>query len=401
MEHIFKVGDVVRFNPERIKNLRTVSPNKDYVVVEVDAGLVRIIRDNMEVGGFFANRFLPLQPVAPIEIAANKWVKAIRDVGVSIKKDKVYHVERIKGEGKYVKIKGIGNAICASSFVLCDAPAEVTGKGENLLIELAKRVGINVGRCSYVLSFTDGTKSYHIKDVCHARLCNGNNKGKIVDFVALNVSGHYKTHSDKEAYKEFVQYITQESPFKECFLPRKLEDILDTGVLLDVSKPYSRCVASAVALRVGSEHPKQAILFKKVIDLGFSKEVALILSGFFDDNPESVKYNGNGGGHHFLSQDMSVEDLALFMEKGFHRDLKEKSYVDDCEKTYTIGFAIADRQYGKDGYGNIDNFKKETMDNFIKKLKGIEKVNGGWSSSSAFTGKNALTKCAAALCKTF
>jgi hypothetical protein len=211
--------------------------------------------------------------------------------------------------------------------------------------------------------------------------------------VALNVSGHHEHVVDKEAYEAHVQYITQESPFKECFLPRPLNKIMKDGVLLNLDKPYSRVVAAAIALRSGSEFTIHNRLFKKVVDLGFSGNVAAILSTFFTEKPNGLVFNDWGGGHHYMCSTMKMEELVKFFNEGFHKDLKEKAYKDTSNTAYRIFASIADE----------DRLGRGTFTSFVKEMKGValNEVPGYWQKVPMITGKNAIVKCAAALCKYF
>lgn len=387
MENNFKPGDVVRFKEE---NQRKRGFNKEqYVVEQIDMEYVKVFDDGHTLRALYAARFVLVEKKKELVIKEGTYVKALTSVGVSIVEGNVYYVEAFDGE--YIKLRGIRNRIRIKFFVPCDAPAIIKDDGEKLLKELADKAGRGPGTCSYVLEFECGHKEWHIRDVCHARLTNYLNPGKVVKQVALNVSGHYAVAVDKDAYAAHVQYITKESPFKECFLPRPIDKILETGVLLDISKPHSRVVAAAIALRSGSEYPAKTQLFKKAVDIGFSGNVASILSTFFNESGDGIlTYNQWGGGHHYINSSMLVEHLVKFYEEGFHIDSGERSYKLDCEKGFRIFDSIA-----REG--------KESFHELSKKLKGSEMKNkpGYWQPVPVFNGKNALVKAGAALSKYF
>ena len=387
MENNFKAGDVVRFKNEHERKMGF--NNEEYVVQRADNYYVGILNDAGELKNLYPSRFELVVIDKWKGIKEGTYVKSLADVGVSLIKGVVYYVEAFDGE--YVKLKGIRNRIRKQFFIPCDAPAIIKDDGEKLLKELADKTGGNPGTCSYVLEFECGHKEWHIRDVCHARLNNYINPGKVVKQVALNVSDHYARAGDKDAYAAHVQYITQESPFKECFLPHPIDKILETGVLLDISKPYSRVVAAAIALRSGSEFSAKTKLFKEAIDIGFSGNVASILSTFFNKNANgSLTYNQWGGGHHYINSSMLVEHLVKFYEEGFHIDSGERSYKLDCHK----GFHIFD---------SIAYEGRESFHELAKKLKGAKMQNnpGYWQPVPVFSGKNALVKAGAALSKYF
>lgn len=247
----------------------------------------------------------------------------------------------------------------------------------DLLSQLNERVKEKgVGVCSYALEFESGHTRYQIADVCHARLPWGSNypagnadKENILKKVALNISGHYKAFDkNKDKYKRFVQYIIYESPWKDAFLPSNLEDVIKSGVYLDISKPYSYCVAAAIALRTGSEFRAQLEVFDRLIQLNYSPNVAFIVSSCVNI---TWNYTDFSGGHHVLNNNnMGLEGMRKFFNEGL-LNLNGKSYA----KSKAISYSVFDVMAPKNA--------KPTLNSHIwKACKDMVIVKESWGGKS-------------------
>lgn len=245
-------------------------------------------------------------------------------------------LEIVKVVNEFVYVKGVPIRYSAKSFRAAkDGPAD-------LLAVLTRRVTEgHVGVCSYALEFDGGYQRFQIEDVCHARLTFGgqyrakDEQGADLKAVALNVSGHITALKKEftELYKKHVEYILTESPWRNAFLPKPLEDVYKSGVYLDLSKDFSYCVAAAIALRSGSEYAMQLPMFGRLKDLGFSSNVAYLVSQF----SSSDTFVAMGGGHHVINNiAMKMENLAAFFNSGEPVNPSGVSYKDAAGKAYSV-----------------------------------------------------------------
>lgn len=242
----------------------------------------------------------------------------------------------------FVYVHGVRYQAKSFRSIHAPKPPEVV---KDLMAELKERVdrtGVHV--CSYALEFENGHRRYQIADVCHARLPFGGQynkaeeRGNPLKAVALNVSGHIKkcNKDTLNAYKRHVQYILTESPWKDAFIPKPLEDVYTSGVYLDITKNYSYCVAAAMALRTGSEFPSKLSVFERLMKLGFSPNVSYVVAHF----TYADKFTTFTGGHHVMNNtDMTMGKLASFFNTGVIATVDKASYKDSAGKPYSI-FAL-------------------------------------------------------------
>lgn len=245
----------------------------------------------------------------------------------------------------FVYVQGQAGRFNASSFVKLNGEAKVN---EDLMTQLTKKAENSGGGglCHYALEFDNNHIRFQISDACHARMpfdnayhprAQGNNEA-VLKSVALNVSVHLNkmAEANKQAYKDFVKYIIQESPWKDAFLPRPIEDVYNSGVYIDITKEYWYCISAAIALRVGHEYPFRLPLFKSIIDLGFSPDVAFVVSQFSYSQGGQEKFVKNTGGHHCINNvDCTTEQFANFF-KGVHHSSSGIAYKNANNKSYQI-----------------------------------------------------------------
>lgn len=198
--------------------------------------------------------------------------------------------------------------------------------------ELRKKTGDVPGTCSYALEFSNGTRRFQVKDVCHARLRKKSSyeagyeeekKNNVVAAVC-DIAGHYHVAPDKEAYKQAIVYLLNDSPYKQVYITKSWDDALREGVYLNVTKESnSHCVTGAIALREASEFPKQTEMFSYLVKSGFSLSASWFAARHFKKNGDKITYNAHAGGHATISFSMDYAELITFWKKGFFRKVGE------------------------------------------------------------------------------
>lgn len=323
--------------------------------------------------------------------------------GAIIRNSNTYACQALK-DGK-IKLVGVRNWMNVSQFEWAGKAAPipepvVKDQGEDLLEELQKKAANGVGTCSYAIQWKNGKRTFHVRDVCHARINRqwrgDENKDTEITHLALNLSEHYKECPDgeKEAYKTYIDWLVNRSFVKSAFIPRKIDDILKNGVLMNVEHNINVLATAAILTRHVSEFPSKRKLFGEVVDLGFSEEIGLFVSTFFDHKDKIVHINRWGGGHHALSNDMDTEELRNTFAKGFPEKDEARPYSKFHMENYAV-FKTISPSYSKPHAVEISTFCEKNM-------KGLTTVEGEWGSKCrGYKGDNALVKVCASLAKYF
>lgn len=332
---MFKAGDVVVC----VHPHGRLTEGKEYVVTRNTDHVVSIIHDEGREGSFFNYRFklaVPKMQVGALVVFVDEGAfEGLHRV------EKIYVNGRIKLVGipyqyspKNFKIVGIGEP-------LPPVAPPVVKENPSLLDRLVEKTGPNAGTCSFARRFEDNKEDhFDIRAVCHAALGYSD---FVVKEIALNVVAHLDGRRSKHDvnYKRYVDYITNRSPWAECFIRKPLDEVMASGIYLNVEKPISQVVCAAIALRVGSELPRGRCLdnFVNAIDLGYSENVAFMAL-------TSLGVNGAiedmDGWHNVVSFGLDTEGWAKFFnENAFHVNLNEPAYNAEPVHGYKVQQALA------------------------------------------------------------
>lgn len=181
-------------------------------------------------------------------------------------------------------------------------------------VELRQKVGNNVGECSYAIEFNDGERVFQVADVCHARLRQMSDRE--ITSVVLDVQGHILNNESQE-YRAYIDYIINVSPWSSVFHRKGLHHAIKNGIYLDVNRPISNVLGAAVALREGSEFKWKLPLFNKIIEAGFSGNVAYLLSACCVPTKDGYYYGGFLNSHRVLDSRQDKEKLFAFFREGY------------------------------------------------------------------------------------
>lgn len=202
------------------------------------------------------------------------------------------------------------------------------------------------GVCSFAYTTVAGRVEYHVYAACHAALgkYDVRDTGSIRCLV-LDVQNHVAAlrhnHINIE-YQEYVEYIIKESPWKDMFFDRPIEDIMQSGVEMNIYQPHSRVVSAAIALRVGSEHSdKRLKVFSAVKKLGFSGNVSFLVSQLFSKDRGDMVPRYEGGWHHCINSGLQVAGLVKFFNEGFFTKDGNGAPTAEGLRPYTIQLSIA------------------------------------------------------------
>jgi hypothetical protein len=195
----------------------------------------------------------------------------------------------------------------------------------------ARSKGKTGGCCSYAFTFNDGTRKLDLGAACHASL--GYKKESPVKELVYGLSFDERKviPEHKAAFKLYVDYILNKSPWRGCFITKKYDVGVKREVLMNVTRSKHRIAAACIALRMGREWQSALLdMFKEMLDKGYSGHTAIMFGMMcIRRDKDKIIFNAFGGGHQALHRGMCVANLALFFKKGYVLDKKNKPFTQD------------------------------------------------------------------------
>lgn len=345
-----------------ITNAALLKEHQEYTVLRIHESLGEWFFD-VEINGDrrerYVSRFGILAEGVKKEKKEMDVMICINPIGALVKGQRYQIVDK---KDDLVKVKEHPRWLKASRF----SSEDVEGLKHE---EIEQDVGGNPGVCSYLVQFQDGTENKQYQDVCHARLFGqGYNNFKPIKAIYLNVSGHYKFLQEHDTYKEFVKYIIEESPWKDAFIRRPFDKVINSGVSLNLGRGKNYLISAAVALRVGSEYATKGFLREwwNLVEAGCSKNLAFIVASLVssrDGGWYSIGYMQ--GSHHVFADYQDINQLASFFNDGvIHKE-------GDIPKSfgYEVLQCIAEDKRSDE----------HSLASFVKNnYKQIKKKNGMW-----------------------
>lgn len=193
------------------------------------------------------------------------------------------------------------------------------------LVHKLKEPNKQGGICGFGVAYADGSVFIYDQAPCHAAI--GGILGGKIQRVALllDLAKHkdmLKTRN-KETYLRYVEYIMARSPRANCFHYEGMKHAWEHGVFMNANRPIEELVGAAVALREGSEYYSKLDMFQKILDKGFSENVAYLLSYCVS---EDMKWQGFSDAHRSLCGDLSFDGVIKFFKEGYYKTNKLKPY---------------------------------------------------------------------------
>lgn len=212
--------------------------------------------------------------------------------------------------------------------------------------ELRQKTGNDPGTCSYAMEWDNGHRRFQIGDVCHARMKTASvyeskeNREKEAKATlvacALDVKGHYENAGDKPAYRAWVDYFINRSPFAVAFKTKNVDEAMEEAVYMDVTQPNSYLVAAAIGLRQASEFPYRLATWKQLVAAGFSEKAA----HFMCHHLSGGMFVPDSGGHSPFTTPMTKDEFLSFFKKGFKNT--NEAPANKNFSTYRVFACIAD-----------------------------------------------------------
>lgn len=201
------------------------------------------------------------------------------------------------------------------------------------------------GVCNFITFTRNNNGEIKVNDEigapCHAALDvsyeEGNKRvGKDFKVVGvLDLLQDYEEGIDKKyhrAYFKFVDWAVNHSPWSIAYEKKSVKNIIENGVLLDVSKPAIVIGGACINLRFMKEFNQYLPTFEKLLKAGVSPAAAYLAAYSFDVNgrkKDSYTLGTMYGGHQVLYAGMKAGGVLSFMANGFDEaTLKQKPYAE-------------------------------------------------------------------------
>jgi hypothetical protein len=211
-----------------------------------------------------------------------------------------------------------------------DKCTEEDRKELKLLASRVKDANNNAGLCSFSITFSNGEATkFCVQAPCHARLAYLGFKTKRVYLSALSYHiNHYieSANIDKKLYLSYCDYIINESPWKHVFVTKDIIDTEQNGLVLRTDVPFTQLLGACIALREGHEQRHKLGMFNEIIQAGFSKHTAYIVSCGVSGSMKNPMYRGISNSHRVLSPAMGYKGLFDFFKQGYNNKLLPKDY---------------------------------------------------------------------------
>lgn len=125
-----------------------------------------------------------------------------------------------------------------------------------------------------------------------------------VDYIVVYfMKDRGKWRLTKEAHKPFLEYLFNESPYKDVFLIKDVEYCLKYGVLCNTEVPSNLLVGGLTVLRSLWEYTHIPIQWKALVDLGVQADMALLAAHILLKDGERYRLRGQGMGHRAFDPD--------------------------------------------------------------------------------------------------
>ncbi|QHJ82115.1 MAG: hypothetical protein [Caudoviricetes sp.] len=246
------------------------------------------------------------------------------------------------------------------------------------VVELRKKhTSENVSFAKYDADF-DLVNEYR-NQVCHARLQRTDDKRvKYILTIGRNdlqgKSSWVKGYASDEATRLYVTYLVSYSPYKNVFITKDVDFILEHGYIIDARQPARLVVAGCYATRQIWEKSERCEGFLSLYKAGIPLDLAFVFGCQCSEYKEGkMKFAQQGSDHsHLANGQLSNKCILNFLD----------GKPQFAGKPYNVDESASDNKhggsYGVNGMWSSD-FAVKTSPMF-EKLKDI-KQPGGWGKA--------------------
>lgn len=243
--------------------------------------------------------------------------------------------------------------------------------------------GIYHGRLVAYAAVTNGRKEIRVSDICYRTLGHMSNLTEIIISIVPMIE-QVKGEGDKalENFQKYFEYIVKESPWAGCFITKDWDEAKEYGLTMDVSKPLSQVVSAAVALRQGHEYYRYMGTFLHMRNLGYSGDVAFLVSMVLSISNGKWQRTEMGNNHQVLQ---SVADKACTLDF-FANSFADHGDVPCTENQHDYKlFRAIDPKAEAYGYR-----AKDSYEDYAKALVPSEYVGEGWAKKEVIQNEHVL-----------
>jgi hypothetical protein len=267
-------------------------------------------------------------------------------------------------------------------YVPPDVPAE---PNSTLREDLFKRIP-GGGLCDFAFEGKTGMQDFQTAAPCHAALSRPNVGAEVVA-MAYCLRSDVKRYggADIKAYKRYMDYIFNRSPWAHAFLTKDVNEAMEKDILMNVEVNRFVMAGACLAVRMAHEYSNRPTAFVYFVDKGIGEHAAWVLCCALTVRGNNFSRAGMGGGHDLIDHHRDMAELVKFFQVGYHT----------AQGTDPNPYRLA---HG--GYRIADPVAKYTS-NALHSLRGWLDANmkatvtgEGWNKKSAITEEAVLTAAA-------
>ena len=194
--------------------------------------------------------------------------------------------------------------------------------------------------------------------------------------------------------RELVEWMMNYSPWQHCIARRwdilscqeRTDRAMEGPVPVDMEAPANEVVGFAVAMRVITEHHWVIPTYLALRELGASRAVAFMLTGFVQLGQDGrYSYYPNTDWHHFLNENQHVSDVCKFFKSGYHLENRRLTAFNKVRYNSVSG-QIANKNGGEGSFNQVINKYVEHGKGWdvvieVKILPLLEEINRIWSGA--------------------
>lgn len=133
------------------------------------------------------------------------------------------------------------------------------------------------------------------------------------------------SEDELNSIRELIEWLINDSPWVHCIAPRwdilsyheRADRAMYKPVPVNMDAPANEVVGFAVAMRTITEHEWTIPTYLALRELGASKAVAFMLTGFIQKSGNNYIVYVNNNWHHYLDSRMKVADVCKFFKEGY------------------------------------------------------------------------------------
>lgn len=246
------------------------------------------------------------------------------------------------------------------------------------VVELRKKhTGENVSFAKYDAEFK--LVNEYQNQVCHARLqrSGDQNVSYILTIGRNDLEGRaswVKGYASDEATRLYITYLVGYSPYKDVFLTKDVDFILEHGYIIDASKPSRLVVAGCFATRQIWEKSERCEGFLSLYKAGIPLDLAFVFGCQCSEYKEGkIKFAMQGSDHSHLENGRLSDKCILNFVDGKPQFPGKPYNVDESASSNSHGGC-----YGVNGMWSKDFADKPSS--MFQKLKDI-KGAGSWGKA--------------------